>query len=131
MKNMMKRLLAFSLCALLLVTMMAACGKKEESSVELTGCTITVQAEGGNKLANVGVSVYADTAKTDLLDFVRTNADGVATLSATVKSGNAYIFLTDVPEDYSANEYYTITEQNTLISLSAQMPTEMSKIELG
>lgn len=131
MNNTMKRLLALCACVVLLVTMVAACGKKDNTSSELKGCTITIQAEGGNKLANVGVSVYADTNKTDLLDFVRTNDKGVATLTATVTSGSAYIFLTDVPEGYTAKEYYTITEQNTVISLAAQMSTEMSKIELG
>lgn len=131
MNNTMKRLLALCACVVLLVTMVAACGKKDNTSSELKGCTITIQAESGNKLANVGVSVYADTNKTDLLDFVRTNDEGVATLTATVTSGSAYIFLTDVPEGYTAKEYYTITEQNTVISLTAQMSTEMSKIELG
>lgn len=134
MKKTMKRLLALSVCALLLITMVAACGKKDDkpdATVELKGCTITVQSEGGNKLENVGVSVYADAAKTDLLDFVRTNGEGVATLTATVKSGSAYIFLTDIPDGYTAQEYYTITEQNTVISLTAQMSNEMSKIELG
>lgn len=132
MNKTMKRLLSLSICVLLLVTMVTACGKKDDNSAtELTGCTITVQSEGGTKLENVGVSVYADTAKTDLLDFVRTNAEGVATLTATVKSGNAYVFLTDIPDGYAAEEYYTITEQNTVISLTAQMSGEMSKIELG
>lgn len=130
--KMMKRLLSLSVCVLLLISMVTACGKKDDNAAtELTGCTVTVQSVGDNKLANVGVSVYADTSKTELLDFVRTNEDGVASLSATVKSGSAYVFLTDVPAGYNANEYYTITEQNTVISLAAQMSTEMSKIELG
>ena len=132
MNKTMKRLLSLSICVLLLVTMVTACGKKDDNSAtELTGCTITVQSEGGSTLANVGVSVYADTNKTDLLDFVRTNNEGVASLTATVKSGNAYVFLTDIPDGYAAEEYYTITEQNTVISLTAQMSGEMSKIELG
>ena len=134
MKTNMKRLLSVCTCVLLLMTMVAACGKQNDgpgSATELTNCTVTVQSEGGSKLENVGVSVYADTAKTDLLDFVRTDAEGVATLTATVKSGNAYVFLTDIPDGYAAEEYYTITEQNTVISLSAEMSDEMSKIELG
>lgn len=132
MKHTMKRWIALSVCVLLLISMITACGDKggDESTV-LADCTVTVQSEGGNKLANVGVSVYSDTAKTDLLDFVRTNEEGVAALNVSLTAGSAYAFLNDVPDGYTANEYYTITEQNTVISLSAQMSGEMSKIELG
>ena len=80
MNTMMKRLLALTACALLLVAMVAGCGKdkgKKEPATVLSSCTITIKTEGGSPMENVGVSVYADKDKTELIDFARTNADGV------------------------------------------------------
>lgn len=132
MTTMMKRLLALSACALLLVTMIAGCGQKDDSqpAALLADCSVTVQTEGGLPLSNVGVTVYTDHTKTDLLDFARTDSNGVAKLNAQIPSGSA-IILTDIPDGYAANDYYTISQAETTISLRAELKSELSSIELG
>lgn len=132
-KNLIKRLLALTCVCLLLATMVVSCGKKDKGEPEpatvLTDCTVTITTEGGNPIENVGVSIYADKEKTDLLDFSRTNADGV--ISTKGGFATAYVFLTDVPTGYTFEEYYTITKKDTVITLSAEISTEMSAITLG
>lgn len=132
--NLIKRMLALCCTTLLLVTAAAGCGKKNgdpEPATVLTDCTITVQSEGGTPMENIGVSVYADTAKSDLLDFARTNADGTVSIKGGFTAGNAYVFLTDVPTGYTMQEYYPITEKTTVISLPTAHSTEMTNITLG
>ena len=132
MKNMFKRLPALLLAMLLIATMVVGCGKdkgEKEPATVLSSCTITVKTEGGSPIENVGVSVYADTEKTELIDFARTNADGV--FSNKGGFATAYVFLTDVPMGYAAEEYYVITKENTDIVLKATMSSEMGTITLG
>ncbi len=131
MKTMMKRLLTLTACMLLLVTMVAGCGK-EEDAVLLTGCTVKVQTEGGVKLANVGVSIYTDKDKTELVDFARTNESGVAMMNVAIPADSC-VFLTDLPDGYEFNGYVTIDlkDKNPVITLSAGLKTEMTSIKLG
>ena len=42
----------------------------------LTNCTITVKTEGGMALEGVAVSVYADEAKTEMVTYAKTDAEG-------------------------------------------------------
>ena len=133
--NLMMRLSTLCLAVLLLVTMAASCGKKDKGKPEpatvLTDCTITVKTEGGVALENVGVTIYADKEQQELIDFVRTNADGAITTKGGFAPGNAYVFLTDVPDGYEVKEYYTITEKNTVITLKTTFNTEIAPITLG
>ena len=129
-----KKLLSLCLVVFLLAAMAAGCGKdkgKTEPAPVLSDCTITVQTEGGTALENVGVSVYADKEKKELLDFVRTNADGVVSIKGGFAAGSAYVFLTDVPDGYDVKEYYAITEKKMVISLSAAFSSQMAPITLG
>ena len=132
--NLTKRLLAFLAAALLMMTAATGCGGnnegKPEPAVVLSDCIVKVQTEGGLPLANVGVTIYADNSKTDLIDFVRTDSDGSAKLNSDIPSGSA-IFLTEVAEGYVLDEYYTLKEKETVISLKAQLKSELSPIKLG
>ncbi len=134
MSNMMKRLLALTACVLLLVAMVTGCGKEDDSqpSTLLTNCTVTVQSEGGVKLANVGVSIYTDKDKTELVDFARTDDNGVAKMNVAIPSDSC-IFLTDVPDGYEADGYYSIDskDKNPVITLYASLKNEMTSIKLG
>lgn len=131
MTNMMKRLLALTACVLLLVAMVASCGK-EKDAVLLTGCTVKVQTEGGVKLANVGVSIYTDKDKTELVDFARTDESGVAMMNVAIPADSC-VFLTDLPDGYEFNGYVTIDlkDKNPVITLSAGLKNEMTSIKLG
>lgn len=131
MTTMMKRLFALTACVLLLVTMVAGCGK-EKDAVLLTGCTIKVQTEGGVKLANVGVSIYTDKDKTELVDFARTDESGVAMMNVAIPADSC-VFLTDLPDGYEFNGYVTIDakDKNPVITLSAGLKNEMTPFQLG
>ena len=131
MTTMMKRLFALTACVLLLVTMVAGCGK-EEDAVLLTGCTVKVQTEGGVKLANIGVSIYTDKDKTELVDFARTDESGVAMMNVAIPADSC-VFLTDLPDGYEFNGYVTIDakDKNPVITLSAGLKNEMTPFQLG
>ena len=128
--NLTKRLLALCL-AMLLLMVAASCGKEQnDASVTLNNCTVTVVSDGGLAMENIGVSIYADKAQTDLVDFARTNKDGVAALNAAIPSGS-FIFLTDIPDGYMVADYYSLTEKETIITLKAGLKNEMTSFTLG
>lgn len=132
--NMLKRLLALSACLLLVIAMVAGCGKEDDSqpATLLTDCSVTVQTEGGVKLANIGVSVYTDKDKTELVDFVRTDENGVAKFNVAIPSDSC-VFLTDVPDGYEFTGYRTIDGKckDLVFTLSAGLKNEMTSIQLG
>ena len=132
----LKRLTALLLCLMLVATMAIGCGDEEnnEEPVMLTDCSVTVQTEGGVKLANVGVTIYTNKDKTELVDFVRTDENGVAKMNVAIPSGSC-VFLTDVPdaEGYVIHDYYTIDGKtsNLVITLTVNLKTEMTAFQLG
>ena len=140
--SLFRRLMALCMAVVLLTMLMAGCGKdgKKDNgskntsttakSVNLSGCTVTITTKGGVLLEGIGVGVYADKEQKDIIDFARTNADGIATLKATIPSGS-YLFLSDIPAGYAAEDYYVVKEKDTAIALSAEMSDEMAPISLG
>ena len=130
------------MAATLLLTVAAGCGNDKDKDSDtpstttttkpenFTGCTVTVVTEGGAKLESVGVGIYSDKEKNEIIDFARTNADGVVAFKSTIPNGS-FIFLTDVPENYAVEEYYTVSAKDTIITLSAEMSSELSPITLG
>lgn len=129
-KNLFRRLTALCLAVLLLATLVVGCGKDKKGSdsaakttaakTSLTGCTVTITTDGGAKLAGVAVGIYADKEQKDIIDLARTDANGIATLKATIPTGS-YIILSDLPAEYSAKEYYTISAKETVITVSANV----------
>lgn len=140
--SLFRRLMALCMAVVLLTMLMAGCGKdgkKDNGSkntsttakpVNLSGCAVTITTKGGVLLEGIGVGVYADKEQKDIIDFARTNADGIATLKATIPSGS-YLFLSDIPAGYAAEDYYVVKEKDTAIALSAEMSDEMAPISLG
>lgn len=131
--NLIKCILALCLATLMLITMTAGCGKDKgqpEPATVLTDCTVTVQTEGGLPLSNVNVSIYTDKAQSELIDFVRTDENGVAKLNMEIPSGSI-IFLSKVPEGYTVADYYSLTEKDTVLSLKAVSGGELAPIKLG
>lgn len=134
MTTLLKRLLALTTCVLLFATLVTGCGNEDDSqpSTLLTDCTVTVQSEGGVKLANVGVSIYTDKDKSELIDFARTDDNGVAKMNVAIPSDSC-IFLTDVPDGYEAGGYYPIDgkDKNPVITLYTSFKNELTSIKLG
>lgn len=134
-KNFILRLLTICVAVLLIISLVGCGENANDKPVEmLSDCSVTVQTEGGVKLAGVGVSVYADEGKTELVDFVRTDDNGIAKFNTAIPSGS-YVFLTDVPDadGYVVHRYYTIDGKckDLIITLSAALKNELSPIRLG
>ena len=132
------RLLAIVAVIALLMTAAVGCGNKKKDDkkdtstkpVDLTDCTVTVITEAGQKLEGVGVGVYADEKQNDIIDFARTDVDGIATLKATIPTGS-FIILSDLPDGYAAENYYTVEKKDTVITLKASLGSEFTPISLG
>ena len=96
----------------------------------ITGCTVEVKSEGGKALEDIGVYIYKDATKTDMVDYVKTNEQGVATISGPVPTGSIAV-LDKVPEGYVVLENYSIIEANTKIMLPIQLRQQISQLALG
>ena len=96
----------------------------------LTGCTVEVKSAGGKALEGIGVYIYKDAAMTDMIDYVKTNAEGIATVSSSIPAGGVAV-LDKVPEGYVAQEHYAITTTETKIVLQIQLREQMGQVALG
>lgn len=131
MRNNLKSVVALMLAVVMLLGILAGCAKPTPSvPEELTGCTVEVKSVGGKALEGVGVYVYADAAKTNMIDFVRTDAKGIAAISHAVPTGGVAV-LDKVPEGYTAQESYAITAAETKIELPIQLRQQIGKLGLG
>jgi cytochrome oxidase Cu insertion factor (SCO1/SenC/PrrC family) len=129
MKN-FKRLLSALLAAVMLMSMAAALAGCELFVEKLEGCTVSVTSEGGKVMADIGVYIYKDEAKTDLVEFVKTDDKGVATFTLPVPVGSR-IVLDNLPAGYVAEESYTVETVQTDIVVNIQLQEQMGKIALG
>lgn len=80
--------------------------------------TVTVTAENGTPLENVGIYIYADETMAELVWFDRTNSQGQM-LFTDVALDTYVAVLTDVPTGYGVEDFYPLTGENTTIVLSA------------
>lgn len=125
---------ALLLTVALLLAVVSGCGNKPvetpDASDDLTGCTVQIQSEGGKALEGIGVYVYADATKADMIDYAKTDDKGIATISHSVPAGGVAV-LDKVPEGYAAQESYAITSTETKIELPIQLRQQIGKIALG
>lgn len=82
--------------------------------------TVEIVSEGSMPISDVGVWVYTDETKADLVWYEQTNAEGKMSF-AGAEGGSYVAVLENVPEGYTVEEYYTITELETKIVLSGSM----------
>ncbi len=97
---------------------------------KLTDCTIEVKTEGGMALKGVGVYVYADSEKEELIYYAKTNEEGVAAIKEAVPNGSVVV-LDSIPAGYTTEESYPITKTVTKIILSTYLLDEMTEITAG
>ena len=125
---------ALLLAVVMLLGMLSGCGDDTpdtpDATNELTGCTVQIKSVGGKALEGVGVYVYADATKADMIDYAKTDANGIATISHSVPVGGVAV-LDKLPEGYAAQESYAITEKQTAITLQTQLRQQIGKIALG
>ena len=125
---------ALLLTVALLLAVVSGCGNKPaetpDATDDLTGCTVQIQSEGGKALEGIGVYVYADATKADMIDYAKTDDKGIATISHSVPAGGVAV-LDKVPEGSAAQESYAITSTETKIELPIQLRQQIGKITLG
>jgi hypothetical protein len=95
---------------------------QETTESGLTTYQITVRTHSGRYLANVGVRVFADEAKTDLVWYDKTDANGVMTFTADTFDGYV-VALENIPDGYAAANFYPLAGNLTEIVLSIGLQT--------
>ena len=128
-----KRILAAAAALLMLLgCLTAGCGKRTEArQTEPTAVqdtpgvyTVALCNDNGSPLEGVGIYVYTDATKQELVWFARTDADGRITFRDVTSEG--YIAVLDgVSSDYLVEEHYPLTGEYTTITVVAQMQSDV------
>lgn len=130
------KLAALLVTAILLVALLPGCTETTPADhtgttpANLTDCTVEIKSVGGKALEGVGLYIYKDAAKTDMIDYVKTDAQGIAALSRPIPAGSVAV-LDKVPEGYVTQESYSITTTQTKIVLQTQLRQQIGMIKPG
>lgn len=123
---MKKRILCLLLCLALLFSL-AACGGKSKKTSETTGDkavhTVRIVNQSDAPMANVGVYIYEDSTKAELVWYDTTNEAGEMTFE-DVQRDTYVAVLAEVPVGYGVEDYYPLTGLTTEIRLSAGTMTD-------
>ena len=108
---------ALVVVAALIVALVLIFGGGEAQPTGNVTYTVSVTDQNGVAFANVGVYVYEDSTKAELVWFARTDADGKVTF--TDAASNRYVaVLSELPAGYKTEESYLLTGENTAIVLT-------------
>ena len=94
----------------------------ETTESGLTTYQITVRTHSGRYLENIGVRVFADPEKTDLVWYDKTDANGVMTFTADTFDGYV-VALENIPDGYASADYYPLTGIQNEIELFIGLQT--------
>ncbi len=118
----MKRFLCLLLCLGVLLSLAACNQAKKQGGDKPTGDravhTVKVLNENGSPLSGVGVYIYEDSTKKELVWYDNTNDAGEMTFE-DVQRETYVAVLADVPVGYAVEEYYALTGLSTEIRLTA------------
>lgn len=92
--------------------------------------TVSVVTAGGMKMSDINVYVYANSDKTDLVQFGKTDADGLVSLSMP-KSDKYAIELQGVPNGYDVKSSYAFTGNVAVISLTSKLISDKTLSDLS
>ena len=92
------------------------CNKPEDKAP--ADFSVSVATEGSMPFSKLMLRVYGDAEKTDLVWAGETDKDGKVSFTAASSEG-LFAFLENVPEDYEAEEFYTLAAGETSIVLKA------------
>ncbi len=82
--------------------------------------TVRVKTIGGRALSGITAYVYSDSTLDDIVDFGKTNEEGIAVIDTAPKSG--YVVVLDgVPVGYDVKEYYELKSASVDIVLSSSV----------
>ena len=121
---------AAALLVIIGVVVALCVGGNNAKGALITDCVVTVKTEGGMALENIGVEVYADASKQDMVGYAKTDAEGKAAIASEVPAGSVAV-LVGVPAGYVVEETYTITQADTQIVLKTELLKEMAPITVG
>ena len=96
----------------------------ETTESGLTTYQITVRTHSGRYLENIGVRVFADESKTDLVWYDKTDDNGIMTFTADTFDSYVVV-LENIPDGYAAADHYALNGQETEIILSIGLQTNV------
>ena len=104
---------------------------QESTDDGLTTYQITVRTHSGRYLENIGVRVFADKEKTDLIWYDKTDATGTMTFTADTFDGYV-VALENIPDGYAAADYYPLTgvESEIVLSIGLQTGVDLNTVRL-
>ena len=91
---------------------------------------VEVESAGGMAMSEVSVYVYADSSKTDLVDFGETDSNGSVSFEMN-RNSDYVVELQGVPEGYRVEEYYSFTGNAAKISLTSGLITDKTLSDLS
>ena len=93
--------------------------------------SVTLLSNAGKAMENVGIFIYADAYKSDLVAFGRTDSNGM--MKFTAKEGRYTAFLDTVPTGYTVQAHYEITTATTdiVLDVNFRQPTSNTVIKPG
>lgn len=100
------------------------------SEAGIPGCAVTVKTEGGMVLKDIGVYIYEDADKKEMVSYGKTDENGTVAFAETIPAGSVVV-LENVPAGYTVAENYPVTGADIQIILPSELLKEMSPITLG
>lgn len=122
-KKVLSVLSALVLCAVLTACLNLGNGGTSTPATTGNGLTtyrVTVRTQGGTPLENIGVRVFSDPQRTELVWYDKTDAQGSMTFVAAPYDGYV-LTLEGLPEEYDAREYYAVSGELTEIILGIEL----------
>ena len=122
----MKQFTAFILSLALLLSL-AACDTPHNEPAPTEAApnsvyTVTVRTAGGMALPNVDVYIYADSSLTDLVQYGKTNDEGILALSMA-ESDSYAITLSGLADGYAPDAFYSFTGGVADITVTSSLIT--------
>ena len=128
--NTMKKILCLLLCAVLMLSVLAGCGKKDASETTApTGSgvagtyTVNVKSAGGMAMSGLDIYVYADEALTDMKQFGKTDDKGTVSFQLDGKD-SYYVSVAGAPKGYQVEKSYSFSGTTADIKLTSALITE-------
>ena len=85
--------------------------------------TVSVNTAGGMAMSEIDVYIYTDNTLSDMLDYTKTNEEGIATFNLD-QNDNYAIVLTPIPKGYSVEKFYSFDGVKKDIVLKSSLITD-------
>ena len=104
---------------------------QEPTDDGLTTYHVTVRTHSGQYLKDVGVRIFADTNKTDLIWYDKTDDQGKMSFIADTYDGYV-VALENIPDGYVAADYYPLTgvDNEIVLAIGLQSGVDLNTVDL-